>query len=1348
MLKNNFCLNGEWDFMPLYAVKSSFDLPEKLDFEKQKIIVPSSWRFINPERKFGLVDDFQPYNNFNYPIKWHEAETGVYRKIFNLNKDMFNNDETLEGCVKNRLFLKFDGIMQMARIYLNGIIVGEWDEAYLPLEIDITDVVKGNGFQNEIIVICTEFEQIKIASGQIKSLGLDGSWFGYVCRGIWQDVTIESRPYIFVSDVQVKTSVRNNNIEILVNANNTLKWDKEININVTISDEVGNVKIINKEKVNILAEGLGEIKLSDEWLCPILWDMDNPYLYTMKVSIYEEEKIIDTKVVKFGFREIWTQGHKFILNGNRINLRGDSWHFQGTLQQTKEYALNWYKMCKENGLNFIRLHAEPHPEYYLDAADEVGMLIIDETAIYGSGKNMDAAHPLYISRCKKHVERLIRRDKNHPSIVLWSLENEMRWVDGRDEFKLHLPEMMSIMRKIDDTRPIILEGDNRLISKENTEIESRHYNIDGTIEQWDRTKPIVFGEHGGFWYVCPQNTSAYNGSKVYLSIEDSIKGTALKEKLYVEYARKNEVSGITSFNFAHYLMKSMPCEDVIIKHESLDTRGVKPLVIRKNSLTINNGLLKDYPDYISNDGMPILKESYKPVTIIASEYNSFFFDDKEITRNFDVYNDTLYSYNTVININVREKDGRLIHSQSSFFIQLPGEKKCIEVTFTPPQNCDDVREIYLEAVLYQEDVEKHMLRKVYKICPGRYKKYPIDMNDKKVSYFGNDKAYSIIKNLIVNLKRIDKISREIENYDILIIGSYISSSADKYQEILGDFAFKGGVIVQFEQSEFVVGDINILRQKFFSSHITSNDNGKHPVLQGLTDDDFIFWKPSIKEEIPESIIEQVFVKPVKGYFTMLLECSAGDFGDGGDLWTPLIEYKHNLGTMILNQLEIVNNYEMIPQACLILRNILGYAAQLKPFVKVSSCLLSAEDSEVFKFFKNCGLSLKLQDLTKFKEEVDLGKYKTLIIDPKSLRSIDEDILRNHVKQGATVLVLPCDIDNKYELEQLLKCKIDIKNTNTYQLEIVKESLITKGVPITDLFRYEKIYLTPRQVENISICENSIEVEDGDNLLMSLSTTPWRDYFVRGFCDEYSRIALIEMNKNKGTKSLPYLVEKRYGQGKFIISQVSTDNKQDKNTRFYSRLLANLGNNIVHKELFTYEKSEKDNSIDYMLALPHEEYKDYKKAEEYYSDSEYSLNNLGEGLYGWMKKIEKDSEGFINIENSSNRTYFLSCFVDYVGNKNIIPKDDRFIKLNLDIDTSCSFKLWVNGDLLGEYTKLENGVNKVTIKEITLTKGLNRFIIAAKAKKENIKLRPVFKNLDGSYPDSIRYQLTIDEVDPK
>ncbi|MFQ9797900.1 MAG: glycoside hydrolase family 2 TIM barrel-domain containing protein [Clostridia bacterium] len=152
-----------------------------------------------------------------------------------------------------------------------------------------------------------------------------------------------------------------------------------------------------------------------------MWDIENPHLYYMDVHLTENGAVLDSVRQRFGFREFWADGQNFMLNGTRINLRGDSWHFQGAVQQTKDYALNWCRTCKEYGVNSIRYHANPYPSYYLDAADEMGILIVDETAIYGSGKSMDAANPEFLDNCRRHIRNFVQRDKNHPSVVIWSL---------------------------------------------------------------------------------------------------------------------------------------------------------------------------------------------------------------------------------------------------------------------------------------------------------------------------------------------------------------------------------------------------------------------------------------------------------------------------------------------------------------------------------------------------------------------------------------------------------------------------------------------------------------------------------------------------------------------------------------------------------------------------------------------------------------------------------------------------------------------------------------------------------------------------------------------------------------
>ena len=1336
MSRNSLCLNGEWDFMPVYGVKSCLDIPERLVFEKEKIRVPSSWRYVIPEgtqrynafnEGFGIVDDFQPFNMFEYPKEWNRADTGVYYRTFTIPAYM------LEG----RIFLRFDGIIQFSKIYLNNKAVAEWDEAYLPLRVDVTDMVKRDGSKNELIVVCTTFEEIITPSGLPKSLGLAGSWFGSLGRGIWHDVFLEACPHTYVEDVYVKTSLRNKTIDTAVGINNKWAYAKDLDLKIVISDDRGISKTFSREHISIKPGSSINIDIGQEWKSPELWTPDNPHLYKMHAILYENNEEIDNKSIRFGFREVWGEGYKFILNGTRINLRGDSWHYQGAIQQNKEYALNWYRMCKENGINFVRLHAEPHPECYLEAADEVGMLIIDETAIYGSAKSMPADHPVYLGRCKKHVERLIKRDKNHPSIIMWSLENEMRWVDGRDIFKLHIPEMIQIIKRHDNTRPVILEGDNRLISKENTEIDSYHYNIDGTIDQWERKHPLFFGEHGGWWYVCPQNSSAYAGLKAYLSFDNCVEGIALREKLYVEYARKNDVTGITSFNFVHYMMRSMPEEDIRLEWERLDTPGCKPKVIRKYSQTLNNGYLKDYPLYRPNASLGILKDSYKAVTIIPCQYNTSFFDDVQIPRSFDVYNDTLYPQNCTVAISIKENDSEAIYEKEFEFVQQPGERKKIHIRFIPPKVTKTTK-LLLEAVLYHENKEKHRLCKIYKLYPALLKKQPLDTCGKIIAYWGSSQSFEIIKTLISSCVRVNDLEGiDRTKFDLVVIGSYVNAHADGYHDVMERYIEDGGVIVQLEQFKFVPGNLTISKQSFFSAHI---NEATHKILEGLTDDDLIFWKPYTREDFPENIIEACFVKPVKGDVNILLECSAGDFGDGGDLWTPLIEYGFRKGRMILNQLELVDNYYTVPQACVLLRNILEYALSLRPKIKLETALLASRESSVYGFISRLGLDFDVvNSASSFKQ------YKIIIVDMNFIEKDDMNKLYNFVKGGGRILALPVQKGRQAILKKLLRSSVEINNIPTYQLNRTGIHALTKGISICDLFRFEKVTLSPRLVENKIICEDTIEIEKANNLLMSVNGTPWYDYYVRNKSQEYSRPTLVEINKKNKLEDMPYLVEKQCGQGSFVICQISIDPENEKNIRIYSRLLSNMGA-FVHSDIFSYSKGEKDYSVDYFMSLPHEKYKDYKKVEEYYSHKDFSLNNLGEGLYGYMKKVAKDSEeGFINIENSSGRTYFLSCFAGYIKDRcSSLPQPD-FIKCKIEIDVNCSFKLWINGKLMKEYSKASSSIERITIDDVVLVRGLNRFIIVGKAGDANIRFRPVFKSLDGSYIDNIKYQLTVDEV---
>ena len=211
-------------------------------------------------------------------------------------------------------------------------------------------------------------------------------------------------------------------------------------IRVTVFDGGAPVKELGAAAL-AFSGGRAEAMLTTAWPEARRWSPEDPYLYTLLAELRCNDEVVDRTSTRFGFREVWLEGPNFILNGLRTNLRGDAWHYQGFVQQTPAYARSWFRACRAVGINFIRLHAMPYPAFYLDVADEEGMLIVAESAIYGSGKAMQADHPRFIEACQRHLAALVRRDRNHPSVIIWSMQNEMRWVDGREGYKAAMPEL-------------------------------------------------------------------------------------------------------------------------------------------------------------------------------------------------------------------------------------------------------------------------------------------------------------------------------------------------------------------------------------------------------------------------------------------------------------------------------------------------------------------------------------------------------------------------------------------------------------------------------------------------------------------------------------------------------------------------------------------------------------------------------------------------------------------------------------------------------------------------------------------------------------------------------------------
>ena len=360
---------------------------------------------------------------FHYDDAW-------YRKHFNLPPE----DRA------RRIAVYFEGISGISDIYLNGCFLKHNDGSYVSFEVDITDLVR--------------FDRENVLAVHVDPRVQEGWWYagGGIYRNVW---LVKTDPVavdlwgVFIPvrkregeswDVPVEVTIRNSGYE-----------DESVRALCEIFSPEGN-------KVGeILLEGLiparGKTLLTGcgTLASPALWEPDAPCLYTMKVSVSkkagETYEPCDMYEQRFGFREIvLTPDRGLFLNGKNIKIKGVCAHLDfGLTGKAVPDNLCRYRiqLFKEMGANAFRTSHYPHQEAAMDACDELGLLVMDETRRFESNEEAVA-----------QLEMLVRRDRNRPSVFLWSTGNEeMAYHCMEQGHRIHRA-LCHAIRKLDPTRPV------------------------------------------------------------------------------------------------------------------------------------------------------------------------------------------------------------------------------------------------------------------------------------------------------------------------------------------------------------------------------------------------------------------------------------------------------------------------------------------------------------------------------------------------------------------------------------------------------------------------------------------------------------------------------------------------------------------------------------------------------------------------------------------------------------------------------------------------------------------------------------------------------------------------------
>ncbi len=463
----------------------------------------SNWRTVDlphdwaVELGFVNVKDDQVMSHGYKPIGalFPETSIGWYRKRFYINA----------ADSGNRFVIHFDGVFRDYMVFLNGHFLGNCLSGYTGSSFDITDYTNYNS-ANEIVV-------------RVNATQYEG-WF-YEGAGIYRHVWLEKYNPIHIAEygVFVVTDSISNSGAFLTLSTHIEKPFSEKSLAAVFRQEIydnqGMQVYSYQEPVYTIldkTEMVENIKLP----APKLWSPAEPNLYTLITKIYSFNELIDSVSTVFGVRTIRIDKDSgVILNGRRIKIQGVNCHQDHAgVGIALPDALQYYRvrLLKEMGVNAYRTsHHPPTPEL-LNACDELGLLVLDETRITGSGgEYMD------------QFEKLIKRDRNHPSVFLWSIGNEEAWIQKTDIGKRMAISLIEKQMELDPSRTCTYAadmGNERKGINEVIPVRGFNYRI-SSIDDYHRDnprQPIVGTETGST--VCTRGIYAKDDVMAYVPDHD------------------------------------------------------------------------------------------------------------------------------------------------------------------------------------------------------------------------------------------------------------------------------------------------------------------------------------------------------------------------------------------------------------------------------------------------------------------------------------------------------------------------------------------------------------------------------------------------------------------------------------------------------------------------------------------------------------------------------------------------------------------------------------------------------------------------------------------------------------
>ncbi|MEZ5082985.1 MAG: glycoside hydrolase family 2 TIM barrel-domain containing protein [Bacteroidales bacterium] len=477
---NYLSLNGDWKFKwvenpaqrPSDFYQTGFD-----DSAWDVIQVPSNWELQGYGYPIYVNQPYEWTESPNPPFVPHEYNpVGSFIKKFTLPKTWKNK----------KVFIHFGAVKSAFYIWVNGEFVGFSKGSKTPAEWDITSLLT----KEENTVALQVFRWS------------DGSYLE--CQDFWRisgierDVYLVARPRVYIGDFFAKCGLDREyingifDLSVFISGNSDKKETFTVTAQLINEDNDEFVKLSNETELTEFGAKTNFYQIIKR---PKTWSAESPNLYTLVISLYKGKKILETVTHQIGFRTSEIKNGQLLVTGKAVLLKGVNRHEHDPVSGhviSKESMVLDIKLMKQNNINTVRTSHYPNDPYWYDLCDKYGLYVIDEANIeshgMGYGAKSLAKNLTWQDAHLDRVQRMVERDKNHPSVIIWSMGNEAG--DGPN-----FTACYQWIKENDSTRPVHYE---RAGLDENTDIYCPMYPSIGYIETYGKEKqsrPLIMCEY-------------------------------------------------------------------------------------------------------------------------------------------------------------------------------------------------------------------------------------------------------------------------------------------------------------------------------------------------------------------------------------------------------------------------------------------------------------------------------------------------------------------------------------------------------------------------------------------------------------------------------------------------------------------------------------------------------------------------------------------------------------------------------------------------------------------------------------------------------------------------------------